>query len=403
MVSYNLQDFAVQKYLELGKSTNKFMIRGMIRISVMDRYLSAQMAAPFLFGVGAFSSVILAIGSLFELVRLVAESGLSVWVAVQIFVLQLPGLVVYSFPMSVLLSALLAYSRLSANGEVIAMRSCGVSVNRLLLPALILSLAVSALTFAFNEVIVPAANLQARNALRTALHQENPRFQQKDIIYQQFGEIIQPDGTTTHGLVRTFYARRFDGRKMQDVTVMDFSQGQVQQILTAKMATWLANEGVWQFRDGVTYLINSDRSYKSILRFDQQNIRLPRAPLDIAEEQKGAEEMNIAEISRRIDLLKQAGNLQEVRKLEVRRQQKYALPFVCLVFALIGVPIGMRPQRTGAALGFGLSVLIIFGYYLMLFICGALGQTEVLNPVVAGWLPNLVFLVVGIFLVKRIP
>lgn len=113
--------------------------------------------------------------------------------------------------------------------------------------------------------------------------------------------------------------------------------------------------------------------------------------------------MNIAEISRRIELLKQAGNLQEVRKLEVRRQQKYALPFVCLVFALVGVPIGMRPQRTNTALGFGLSVMIIFGYYLMLFICGALGQIAVLNPVVAGWLPNIVFLGIGLFLVSRIP
>ncbi len=377
--------------------------RSMIRISVMDRYLCSQMAGPFLFGVGAFSSVILAIGSLFELVRLVAESGLSAWVALQIFVLQLPGLVVYSFPMSVLLSALLGYGRLSANGEVIAMRSCGVSVYRLILPALILSLGVSALTFVFNEAIVPAANLQARHALKTALNQENPRFQQRDIFYQQFGEIVQEDGNTTYGLVRTFYARRFDGREMLDVTVMDFSQGQLQQILTAKRAAWLPEEGVWQFRDGVTYLINSDRSYNSILRFDQQNIRLPRAPLDIAAEQRGAEEMNITEISRRIELLKQAGNFQEVRKLEVRRQQKYALPFVCLVFALIGVPIGMRPQRTGTALGFGLSVLIIFGYYLMLFICGALGQIAVLDPIVAGWLPNAVCLAIGLFLVSRIP
>lgn len=371
-------------------------------ISVMDRYLSMQMGAPFLFGVGAFSSVILAIGSLFELVRLVTEAGLSATTALQIFILQLPGLAVYSFPMSVLLSALLAYSGLSSNGEVIAMRSCGVSVHRLIIPAVVLSLSVSALTFVFNEAIVPAANWQARSALRSALNQENPSFQQRDIFYQQYGEIIETDGSTSQGLVRTFYARRFDGREMQNVTVMDFSQGELQQIMTAKVAVWLARESVWQFRDGVTYLINSDREYNSILKFTEQNIRIPRAPLDIAQEQRSPEEMNITELSRRIDLLRQAGNFKEMRKLEVRRQQNYALPFVCLVFALIGAPIGMRPQRTGTALGFGLSVLIIFGYYLLLFICGALGQIEVLSPVVAGWLPNALCLSIGIFLVQRI-
>jgi lipopolysaccharide export system permease protein len=378
------------------------MISLPINITVMDRYLAQEMGAPFLFGVGAFSSVILAIGSLFELVRLVAESGLNALVALQIFVLQLPGLAVYSFPMSVLLAALLAYSKLSANGEIIAMRSCGVSVNRLLIPAIVLSLSVSLLTFVFNEAIVPAANWQARQALRSALNQETPRFQQRDILYQQYGQIIEADGSTSQGLVRTFYARKFDGKEMQNVLVMDLSQGILQQIMTAKWAVWLPQENVWQFRDGVTYLINGDREYNSILRFNEQNLKLPRAPLDIAEEQRSSEEMNITEISRRIELLQQSGNFQEVRKLEVRRQQKYALPFVCLVFALIGSPIGMRPQRTGAALGFGLSVLIIFGYYLLLFICGALGQTAVLSPVMAGWLPNLTCLAIGIILIRRI-
>jgi lipopolysaccharide export system permease protein len=250
----------------------------MIGISVMDRYLSMQMGAPFLFGVGAFSSVILAIGSLFELVRLVAESGLSPSIALQIFVLQLPGLVVYSFPMSVLLACLLAYSRLSANGEVIALRSCGVSVQRLIAPAVILSLSVSALTFVFNEAIVPAANWQARNALRSALNQENPNFQQRDILYQQYGEIVERDGQTSQGLVRIFYARQFNGREMQNVTVMDFSQGELQQIMTAKVAVWLSKASVWQFRDGVTYIINADREYNSILKFTEQNIRIPALP-----------------------------------------------------------------------------------------------------------------------------
>lgn len=77
------------------------------RLSIMDRYLVMQMLTPFLFGVGAFSSVILAIGSLFELIRLITDAGLSVWIALQIFGYQIPGFMVYSFPMSMLLATLL--------------------------------------------------------------------------------------------------------------------------------------------------------------------------------------------------------------------------------------------------------------------------------------------------------
>jgi lipopolysaccharide export system permease protein len=372
------------------------------RVSIMDRYLSSEMISPFLFGVGSFSSIALAIGSLFELIRLITDAGLNVFTAMQIFALQLPGFMVYSFPMSVLLATLITYSRLSADGEITALRSCGVSVLRLIAPALVLSLLVSGLTFIFNEVIVPSANLQAKNSLKTALNQENPQFKSKDIFYQQYGKITHLDGTTEDGLVRSFYARRFDGQKMIDLTVLDFSQGKVQQVLSAESATWQPSQNVWEFNKGTTYIINAEGSYHSFLKFERQKLRLPRAPLDFAQELRNPEEMNIAELRHYIDLVHQSGNFKEERKLDVRLQQKYALPFICVVFALVGSPLGIRPQRTSAAKGFGVSVLIIFGYYLLLFICQALGQVEILSPFLAGWMPNLICLGAGMVLLSRV-
>jgi lipopolysaccharide export system permease protein len=372
------------------------------RISVMDRYLSSQMLSPFLFGVGAFSSVILAIGSLFELVRLITDSGLSIMTALQIFVLRLPGLMVYSFPMSVLLATLISYSRLSADGETTALRSCGVSVYRLVVPAVVLSFMVTAMTFAFNEVIVPSANSQAKSTLRAALNQENIQFKNKDIVYQQYGDIVQEDGTTTYGLVRSFYARRFDGKEMQGLTVVDFSQGKLQQVISAESGIWLPQENVWQFRKGSNYLIGGDGNYHSVLSFDEQNFRISRAPLELAQEQRSAEEMNISELNHYITLIRQTGNNKEVKKLEVSLQQKYAIPFICVVFALVGSPLGMRPQRTSTSVGFGVSVLIIFGYYVLLFVFGALGQVEILSPFAAAWTPNAICLGTGAVLLSRV-
>ena len=372
------------------------------RLSIMDRYLFMQMLSPFLFGVGAFSSVILAIGSLFELIRLITDAGLSVLTAFQIFGYQIPGFMVYSFPMSMLLATLLSYSRMSGDGETTALRSCGVSAYRLVLPALVLSLFVTGLTYVFNEAIVPAANWQSRSTLRAALNQENVQFKSQDIFYQQYGEVPQENGTIKQGLVRSFYARSFDGKEMRGLTVLDFSQGQLQQILAAESAVWIPEQSVWKFSKGTTYLVGPDGNYRSILRFDDQNLRLPRAPLDVAQEQRSAEEMNITDIRRNIDLLKQSGNTKEIRKLEVRLEQKYALPFICVVFAIVGASLGMRPQRTGAAIGFGLSVLIIFGYYLLLFICGALGQVEFLSPLAAAWMPNLIGITAGLIILTRV-
>jgi lipopolysaccharide export system permease protein len=371
------------------------------QISIMDRYLSTEMVAPFLFGVGAFSSIALVIGSLFELVRLITDAGLGIFTAVQIFALQLPQFMMYSFPMSVLLGTLISYSRLSSDGEITALRSSGISAYRLVVPALVLSFLVSGMTFLFSEILVPSANWQAKTILRSALNQDNLQFKSKDIFYQQYGEVTQPDGSREQSLIRSFYARRFDGKKMKGLTILDFSQGTLQQVLSAESAVWLPSLNVWNLENGTTYLIGNDGSYRSILRFARQQLRLPRAPLDLANEQRNSAEMNIKELSRHIELVRASGNFKEAKKLEVSLQQKYALPFICVVFALVGSPLGMRPQRTSAARGFGLSILIIFGYYLLLFICGALGQVEILSAIAAAWLPNLLGLGAGVFLLSR--
>ncbi len=390
------------KSIRTSKTKSSSQIGWVPHISIMDRYLSAEMVAPFLFGMGAFSSIALVIGSLFELVRLITDAGLGILTALQIFALQLPQFMLYSFPMSMLLGTLISYSRLSSDGEITALRSAGVSPYRLAVPALCLGLLVSVMTFGFSEVMVPSANWQAKVILRSALKQDNLQFKSKDIFYQQYGEVIQVDGTKEQSLIRSFYARRFDGRKMQGLTILDFSQGSLQQVLSAESAIWLPDLNVWDLENGTTYLIGNDGSYRSILRFDRQQLRLPRAPLDLANEQRNSAEMNIAELDRYIELVRASGNYKEAKKLEVSLQQKYALPFICVVFALVGSPLGMRPQRTSAARGFGLSILIIFGYYLLLFIFSALGQVEILSPIAAAWLPNLIGLGAGLFLLSRV-
>ncbi len=384
------------------KTKSSIQLDWVPRISIMDRYLCSEMVAPFLFGVGAFSSIALVIGSLFELVRLITDAGLGIMTALQIFALQLPQFIMYSFPMSALLGTLISYSRLSTDGETTALRSSGVSPYRLVVPALVLSILVSGMTFLFSEIIVPSANWQAKTILRTALKQDNQQFKSKDIFYQQYGEIVQPNGGREQSLIRSFYARRFDGTKMQGLTILDFSQGTLQQVLSAESAIWVPELNVWNLENGTTYLIGNDGSYRSILRFDRQQLRLPRAPLDLANEQRNSAEMNIGELTRHIELVKASGNLKEFKKLEVSLQQKYAFPFVCVVFAMVGSPLGMRPQRTSTARGFGLSILIIFGYYLLLFIFGALGQVEILSPIAAAWFPNLIGLTTGLFLLSRV-
>lgn len=376
---------------------------GIFGISVMDRYIFTQLLMPFLFGVGAFSSIVLAIGSLFDLVRQVAEAGLPITVAIEVMALKMPQFVVYSFPMSLLLTGMMTYGKFSADSEIIAFRSCGVSVYRLILPALILSIIVTGITFFFNELLVPTSSQRATTTLTRALKQDKPIFKKDNIIQPEY-KIVERDGKKEQVLVRLFYAEKFDGKTMTGLTILDKSQADrgLSQILNAESAVWDSTKNTWDFSNGTIYLIAPDASYRNIVTFKHQQLQLPQSPFDLAAlDNKNPDEMSVGESMDYLDQIQMTGDRKKILTVAVTIQRKLAFPFVCIVFGLIGSAMGIRPQRSGKATSFGVSVLMIFGYYLMMFIFGALGQAEIISPFLAGWLPNFIGLAIGGWLVAE--
>jgi lipopolysaccharide export system permease protein len=198
-----------------------------------------------------------------------------------------------------------------------------------------------------------------------------------------------------------FYANQFDGERMKGLTILDWSQQGLNQIVTAESAIWNRAENTWDFFNGTIYVISPDASYRNILRFENQQLKLPRTPLDLAGKNPDSAEMNIAQIQDYMEILRVGGDTKKLRRFTLRIQQKISFPFVCLVFGLIGAVLGTRPQRTGRATSFGISVVIIFTYYLVQFISEALGLSSILSPFMAAWLPNFFGLGSGAWLLFR--
>ena len=389
-------------YKQFKPLFNLFSPFSLFSFSIMDRYLAMQLISPFLFGVGAFTSVVLAIDSLFELLRKVVESGLPLNIALEIFLLKLPYVMVYSFPMSTLLATLMTYSRLSGESELIALRGCGVSVYRMVLTAVVLSFGVTIITYIFNEQIAPAANYQATITLEQALKSDKPSLKQQNIYYPEYREFQEENGSKNKILSRLFYADQFDGKSMKGLTIIDRSRSGVDQIVVSESAKWNSKQQVWDFYNGTIYLVATDRSYRNILRFEHQQLQLPRTPLTLAENSRDYGEMNISQALEQLEIERLGGNDQKIRKLQVRIQQKIAFPFVCVIFGLVGSVMGSIPQRTGRGKSFGISVIVIFSYYLLLSVSGALAQAGIFSPFIGAWLPNLFGLGIGLFLLIRV-
>ncbi len=371
-------------------------------LPLLDRWLLMELMGPLLFGIAAFTAVSLSVGVVFELVRRVAESGLPVLEALKVLLLRLPSFLVLSFPMATLMATLLAYSRLSGSSELTALRSVGVSTRRMVLPAMALALAMTLLTFVFNDVIVPRANLAATISLQRALGKAIATEESDNTLYSRFGKVQQTEGKSDRVLTHIFYAKQFIKGVMYDVTLIDFSRPDYRQMLTAKFGKWNESEGMWEFNDGRTTNIDIATGSTTSARFDRYFYPFSQDPIQVAKLPTDASTMTVGQALTAERLLQEANNSKEARRLRVRIQEKFAFPAICLVFGLIGSSLGVRPNsRTSRSQGFGISVLLIFAYYLMSFIFSSLGITGTLSPFLAAWLPVGIGLAGGGWLLRQ--
>ena len=371
------------------------------RIPLIDRWLLGELIGPLLFALTAFTVVSLSVGVMFDLVRKIVESNLPWTIAVQVLMLRLPSFLVISFPMATLMASLLAYSRLSANSELTALRSVGVTASRMIAPAIALALLMTCLSFLFNDAIVPRTNRSAEFTLQRALGKAIAAEKGDNIVYSRFGRVVSPDGDVGNGLTQLFFAREFQNGTMIDVTVLDFSRSGFTQMLVADKANWNEEQAKWEFKEGKILTLSPSGSTTSA-DFDRYLYPLSPAPLRIARLPKDANNMTVSEAIEAERLLSDAGDRKEARRLRVRIQEKFTVPMACLVFGLIGSSLGAKPNsRTSRSQGFGISVVLIFVYYVLSFSFSSLGVKGTLAPLIAAWAPVLISLTGGGFLLRQ--
>ena len=373
-------------------------------VPLIDRWLLGQLIPPMLFAIGAFTAVSLSVGIMFDLIRKIVEFGLPFQIALKILLLKLPGFLVLSFPMSMLLSTLLAYGKLSSNSELLALKSLGIPNRRIVIPAILLSILMTLLTFTFNDSLVPISNRLAETTMRESLGTSFSNEEGKHIMFSKYGYQIDSENKISksqENLTHIFYAKYFRNNFMEKVTLMDFSRVGIEQILKAEKAQFNQKENLWNFYDG-RLIITKENGETSSINFSSYKYPLGQGPKELARIPKDANDMNLAQAIKAERMYKEAGNNKESRRMRVRIQEKFTLPSACLVFALIGSSFGIKSfSRSSKSQGFGLSILMIFGYYMLSFFSSSLGVKGILNPVSAAWLPVLISISTGIYLLNR--
>ena len=361
-----------------------------MRLRILDLYILREVFYALIFAICAFTAVFIGSGTLFRIARYITEYGASVSSVVKIFIYGLPGIIMWTFPMSTLLASLLTFGRLSSSSEITAMKSCGISFGRIAAPAIFLGFIVSVCSILFNEHVVPWSKTAYNNVVYYEIEGNTEMKSQDHIIVKEImNDKIQ----------RLVYAREYraSDETLQGVTMQEFNDdGKVTHVENANFAEW--RDGAWIMHDGMIYDISEDERTRS-MRFNQQILPVKASPRQIVREQKTPEELTMRELRAQIEIMKT--QYISTNELETELYQRFTIPLASLIFALIGVPLGLQPTRNSSSMGFAFSVIIIFVYYAIMTLANAIGISGLLNPMIAVWIPNAIGFVFGMILIYR--
>ncbi len=355
---------------------------------LIDRYILSELRGPFLFGIAVFTIALVA-GRILDLSRLMVDNGAPLIGVAKILVLGLPGIAAMSFPMAMLVATLLSFGRLSADSEIIAMQAGGISLIRCLGPVIAMATIVSLAGIFLNETVVPMANSLSEAIVISFSEGKELKSKARNVLLQERGEkssrIISAD---------TFDAAR---KEMQGVSILEKDAGGRPIALTyARKAVWSGR--MWNLVNGFSQRMNAEgRTYK--IEFKRQCLLLSNTPEHLLQRRKRPEDMSAGEIRQLVAILAREG--ENTAPLMTQLHMKFAVPFASFIFALIGVPLGLKPHRSSSSMGVGLSLVIIFIYYVLMTLGLRLGQSGNMPPWMAAWMANGIVAVAGIVLIGR--
>lgn len=360
---------------------------------ILDRYILRELVVPLLLGIAVFTSILLIIRIL-KLVEMVVNRGVPLTQVLRLFSFILPAFLEMTVPMALLLAVLVAFGRLSSDSEIIAMHASGVNFSRLLLPVGVFATAVALLTLGLSVYARPWGNSRLRSGLYEIVKARASAGIKPKVFDDEFAGLViyvdrvDPPGNTLHGVLIS------DTRDPLVHNTVYASSGVV---LTREESHTLT----LRLLDGGIYSASAKTSGYQDTRFSTYDITLDLnlALAELRARTKDASEMTLAELRQAIAQRSAAQQPSLVEQVELQR--KFSIPFACLVFAALGVPLGIHPSRAVHSRGFSVSLGLIFAYYLLLTLGQNLGERGALPPAVAVWLPNVSLLLVAAVLLSR--
>jgi len=304
------------------------------------------------------------------------------------FAYKVPYIAMSMLPPAALISVIVLFSAMQKKNEITALKASGLSVLKLRRTILAASLFIVAGLFVFSETVVPHTSSESNRIWNVDVQKRDPAlfYGQNEIWYRSRNAI--------------YWIRQFDAEEktMIHPTLYFFDDAfRLLSRIEGRRGTW--RQGTWLIEDGTLLVSRKDETF-SVQRFDTYPLEISETPETFMRGTRKPEEMSYWQLKRYAEMVGREG-YNNTRYL-VDMHIKVAFPFIILVLLMIGMPLALKLKKGGLALAVSLGMAISFLYLLTLGISRSLGLSGVLSPLLSAWLANLIFSLVGVYLMMQL-
>lgn len=356
-----------------------------MKFGILQRYLMREIVGIFILSLVIFTLVLL-MGRMIKLMEMVVANGVPLFEVLHLIGLLLPSFLVLTIPMALLLAVLLAIGRFSADNEITIIKASGLSISSLLPPILLVAAGAFLITLFTSVVAVPWGNSGFKQ-----LTMEVARKYAASAIRERIFRDDLP------GIV--LYVDDFDEmqRTMQHVMIQDSRNPDKPLTIFAKSGVISSDE------EGTLRILLKQGSIHTQQKQDYRLISFAEYLLT-AESGRGTPPARTELDFTITELRQQAASSQQTPSVRLKTlvelHSRFAFPAAAFVFAILALPLGLSNRRSGKGAGFTVSILILLVYYIMLSFLRTMAEKGGIPPALAVWIPNLLFLLLGLFLLR---
>lgn len=355
---------------------------------IINYYIIREIVSLFLLGIVVFTLILL-MGRLIKLTDMVISRGVPLEDVARMIACLMPSFLVFTLPMAFLLAVLMAFGRLSADNEITVMKAGGISLVQLLPPVLICGTVAALLGLTISIYGVPWGNSAFKQLSFQVLKQNVTATVREKIFWDDMPGIVM-------------YTDHYDEERhtLKGVIIYDGRDKD-------KPLTIFASDGVLggvAGKDDIRIVLKHGSIHKTGRNDEYQLVNFSEYIMTIAgPDSKGGIgsselDMGIGDLRRQIS--DPATPAPDRRKMAAELHSRFALPFASLVFAVLAIPLGIQNRRSGKSAGFSTSIAILLAYYILLSLLRTLVEKGDLPALVGLWLPNILFLALGWWLLR---